>query len=198
MHKYRFTDSDGSFALDGAENDMGLYFPIAGEQGIKSSVTPNLLGDIKLDQNHFVMEPVSIENLHNNRSGRNFWCYVKGVGAWSATGASAEQQAARYTEHQEPSGVEAGLMWHRAWRHSQAYGLDAAVTSFVPLQHNTEIMQVKLRNTGKHPVTLHSHSGSSDLWTQRRQYPGSPSCHFAVTPHYGIRAWSSCDPHSVL
>lgn len=154
MHKYRFTDSDGSFALDGAENDMGLYFPIAGEQGIKSSVTPNLLGDIKLDQNHFVMEPVSIENLHNNRSGRNFWCCVKGVGAWSATGASAEQQAARYTEHQEPSGVEAGLMWHKAWRRSQVYGLDASVTSFVPLQHNTEIMQVKLRNTGKHPVTF--------------------------------------------
>ncbi len=61
------------------KNYSGLYLPMAGEKGLKSSITPNLGGDSKTDQNHFLLEPVSIENLHNNRNTRNFWCrgYIK-------------------------------------------------------------------------------------------------------------------------
>ncbi len=70
----RFLDQDGTFFIERPENYSALYFPVAGEGGIKSSLTPNLGGDIKTGQNAFLMEPVSVENLHNNRSGRNFWC----------------------------------------------------------------------------------------------------------------------------
>lgn len=149
METYRFTDDEGSFVLEGAENYSGLYFPIAGERGIKSAVTPNLGGDIKLEQNEFIMEPVSIENLHNNRSGRNFWCCIKNMGVWSATGASAEQNAARYTDMQDESRVKAGLMWHVTERESRKYQIKAAITSFVPADKNVEIMQVKITNTGR-------------------------------------------------
>ena len=71
-----FEHENEIFAMEHPDNYTYLYFPIAGEQGIKSSVTPNFSGDSKLDQNTFLLEPVSSENLHNNKSSRNFWCCV--------------------------------------------------------------------------------------------------------------------------
>lgn len=100
MGEIRFWDKDGTFLLDQPENYSYLYFPIAGEQGLKSSVTPNLGGDSKLDQETFLLEPVSSENLHNNRSTRNFWCIVGESGCWSATGASAEAEDKKFTGEQ--------------------------------------------------------------------------------------------------
>ena len=83
MNGYQFEDTQGTFHLEKAENISYLYFPIAGEAGLKSSFTPNLGGDAKIDQNTFLLEPVSAENLVNNRNSRNFWCHVKGIGSWS-------------------------------------------------------------------------------------------------------------------
>ena len=74
-----FEQENEVFKLEHPDNYTYLYFPTAGEQGIKSSVTPNFAGDSKLDQNTFILEPVSSENLHNNKSSRNFWCHVEGV-----------------------------------------------------------------------------------------------------------------------
>lgn len=76
MATIQFLDKDGTFSIEQPENYSGLYFPAAGENGIKSAISPNLGGDIKLNQNVFLLEPASIENLHNNRSTRNFWCMV--------------------------------------------------------------------------------------------------------------------------
>lgn len=148
MQEIRFVGEDGTFSIDKPENYSYLYFPIAGEQGLKSSVTPNLGGDSKLNQNAFLMEPVSAENLHNNRSSRNFWCIMEDGGAWSVTGASAAQESRKFTKDQDQSELKAGLMWHTITRKSLEYPLEAQVDSFVPLGHNVEIMQVILRNTG--------------------------------------------------
>lgn len=144
----RFLDDKGTFFVSEPENYSCLYFPVAGEKGLKSVVTPNLGGDSKLNQNAFLLEPVSVENLHNNRSGRNFWCQVKGVGNWSAVGQSAEAEADRFTEKQESSQVTAGLMWHQLTRKSDRFGLASKVVSFVPVKNNVEIMQVEITNTG--------------------------------------------------
>lgn len=148
MMHYQFIDENGSFEMEGAENDLGLYFPLAGESGLKSAVTPNLGGDSKLDQNHFLLEPVSIENVRTSRSTRNFWCMVKGRGVWSATGMSAAQEADRFTDRQEESKVRAGFMWHEASRQSAIYGLAARITTFVPVQRSMEVMEVVITNTG--------------------------------------------------
>lgn len=146
MKTVRFLDNEGTFSIARPENYSYLYFPIAGEDGIKSSLSPNLGGDIKNNQNAFLMEPVSAENLHNNRSGRNFWCYVEGLGAWSATGASAEEESKKFTGIQDESELTAGFMWQSIVRKSEKYRLRAKITSFVPLEHNVEIMHVELRN----------------------------------------------------
>ena len=55
VSKVKFLDKNGTFQITNPENLSGLYFPIAGESGLKSNVTPNLGGDIKLDQNHFLL-----------------------------------------------------------------------------------------------------------------------------------------------
>ncbi len=154
METIQFLGEDGIFSIEQPENYSALYFPIAGEQGIKSAVTPNLGGDSKMNQNAFIMEPVSVENLHNNRSGRNFWCYVEGAGAWSATGASAEEESRRFTNSQDKSTLTAGFMWQTVVRQSQKYQLKAEITSFVPLEHNVEIMFVTICNQDSQTKTI--------------------------------------------
>lgn len=121
MRKIHFTDKNGTFTITNPENYSGLYLPLAGEEGLKSSITPTLGGDSKTDQNHFLLEPVSIENLHNNRGTRNFWCRVEGKGYWSACGASAEQEFDKYTDRQDESTLEAGMMWQKLTRTSKKY-----------------------------------------------------------------------------
>ena len=92
MSRYSYTDQYGSFRMQKPEFNSYLYFPLAGESGLKASITPLLGGDSKIAQNTFLLEPVSVENLHNNRGCRNFWVQVKEKGIWSAVGASAEQE----------------------------------------------------------------------------------------------------------
>lgn len=147
-----FLDEKGTFTLERPENYSYQYFPIAGEQGIKSALTPNFGGDSKLNQNVFILEPVSAENLHNNRSTRNFWCHVEGVGCWSATGASAEAEYLKFTGEQDESVLTAGFMWQTVTRKSKKYQLEARVTSFVPVDFNTELMHVEIVNTGASDV----------------------------------------------
>ncbi len=154
MNQIRYIDKKGTFSISNPENYSYLYFPIAGEGGIKSSLTPNLGGDTKMNQNAFILEPVSSENLHNNRSTRNFWCCIEGAGIWSAVGQSAEQEADKFTEKQEKSELTAGLMWQKIMRRSTKYQLEANVTSFVPLKHNVEVMSVEITNIGEENICL--------------------------------------------
>ncbi len=154
MEGYRFLDGQGTFALEQPENYSYQYFPIAGEKGMKSALTPTFGGDSKRDQNTFLLEPVSVENLHNNRSARNFWCHIEGKGSWSATGASAEAEAAKYTDRQEKSVLTAGLMWQRVTRTSKKYQLEADVTSFVPVGHDVELMRVGIKNCGDRELSF--------------------------------------------
>ena len=96
MGKIKFTDNNGTFVVENPENYSGLYLPLASEKGLKSSITPTLAGDSKTDQNHFLFEPVSIENLHNNKNGRNFWCRINNKDIWSVSCVSAMQDAEKF------------------------------------------------------------------------------------------------------
>ena len=147
MEPIRFLDDDGTFTLNDPEAVSCLYFPLASEAGLKSAITPGLGGDCKLDQETFLLEPVSSENLHTSRNTRNFWCVTE-KGCWSATGASAQQEADRFTEQQDESALTAGLMWQTVERESKRLCLKAEITSFVPPQENVEIMKVQITNTG--------------------------------------------------
>lgn len=153
--QYEYLDNHGTFRLENPEHTSYLYFPIANEAGIKSSVTPLLGGDAKEGQNTFLLQPVSSEELHNNRSTRNFWCRMNGKGIWSATGVSATQEAERFDTEKESAVLEAGLMWHKITRTSAELGLRAEITSFVPTgEQKLEIMMVTLTNCSAQTITL--------------------------------------------
>lgn len=155
LKNYTFLDQKGTFSLSNPEEISYLYFPIAGEQGLKGAISPNLGGDLKTGQNSFVLTPVSSEDLHNNKSTRNFWCHIKEQGSWSATGVSAEAKSELFTANQEVSMLQAGIMWHQMTRESKKYCLSSRITSFVPAtEHQAEIMQVEITNIGDSKVSF--------------------------------------------
>ena len=142
----KFIDQHGSFQMKQPENTSYLYFPLASETGLKSSVTPKLGGDAKIDQETFLLEPVSSENLHNNRSSRNFWLLKNDRDVYSAAGASAEQESAQFSAMQDESELTAGFMWHALKRSSRIHQLSSTVTSFIPKDCNAEIMYITVQN----------------------------------------------------
>ncbi len=151
MNQIKFMDEHGSFLIRQPENTSYLYFPLASECGLKSAVTPSLGGDAKIDQETFLLEPVSSENLHNNRSTRNFW-FRKGSGeVYSAAGSSAEQEAQRFTDTQDDNELTAGFMWQTLTRSSRVHQLTSAATSFIPQNSNVEILYVTVRNQAETP-----------------------------------------------
>ncbi|EHI97831.1 cellobiose phosphorylase-like protein [Clostridium sp. DL-VIII] len=148
MANCKFINNKGTFKLKNPENNSYLYFPLANEAGVMSSITPTLNGDCKMGQNTFLLAPVSSEELHNNKSSRNFWIYVEGIGAWSATGVSAAQQAEAFSEDKEETELEAGIMWHKMTRKSKKYGIKSEIISFVPSNdEKIELMKVTITNT---------------------------------------------------
>lgn len=155
MSGYSYLDENGSFRISNPELTSYLYFPIANESGVMGSVTPLLGGDNKMGQNTFLLAPVSSEDLHNNKSTRNFWCNIKGKGLWSATGNSAVQEGDLFTDKKEETVLDAGFMWHKMKRVSKVFGITSEITSFVPYTKDTiELMLVKLYNSGEEDITL--------------------------------------------
>ena len=148
MGNLNYLDKKGTFTLDDPDLTSYMYFPLANEAGMMSSITPDLNGDIKLDQNTFLLEPVSSENLHNNKSSRNFWVYVEGKGAWSVTGRSSKQQAKLFEDDKERVKLTAGIMWHQVERESDEMELKAVMTSFVPnTEEKVELTKFEITNT---------------------------------------------------
>ena len=148
---WEFIDPQASFRFPHATDVSRLYFPLANEAGILCSITPDLHGDIKTSHNSFLTLPVSVEDLHNTKSNRNFWVHVDGKGAWSLTGVSAAQDAERFAgRDRENVTVEAGMLWHKVTRESsQGWRLKSEIINFVPVTPDrVEIMMVSLTNTG--------------------------------------------------
>ena len=157
MGELKYLDKKGTFTLDNPDLTGYMYFPLCNEAGMMSSISPDLGGDIKLNQNTFLLEPVSAENLHNNKSSRNFWVYVDGKGAWSATGKSAKQQAKLFDEDKEQVKLTAGIMWHQVERISQQMELKSVITSFVPdTEDKVELTKIEITNISDQPQKITS------------------------------------------
>ncbi len=152
--KWNFTGENGEFKLNHPDKYNYLYFPLANEAGMMSAITPRLHGDIKTGQNTFAMRPVSLEDLHNTKSARNFWVYTDQNNIWSATGNSALQFSQKFLEEDsEEVKVEAGFLWHKVTRENLDLGLKSEVINFVPANSDTvELMEVRITNTGTKPI----------------------------------------------
>ncbi len=150
---YRFTDDKGSFELKNAGANSYLYFPICNEAGIMGSLTPTLGGDLMLDKNRFILEPESVENLHNNKNSRNFWLKFEDGGLRSATGVSVWQRA----EEGNETTVRGGLLWHEV-ENEINYGcrrIVATILNFAPADDvKCEIMRVRITNPGSSSISF--------------------------------------------
>lgn len=97
-------------------------------------------------EHNFLLEPISIRDLDNGLKGRNFWCYIKGKGAWSATGNSAWTQMERYGENKEETEVIIGRLWHKAIHKNKVLGISSEILNFCPATSEAvEIMQVTIK-----------------------------------------------------
>jgi len=153
-HTWHFIDDQGTFELKHPQQNSYLYFPLVNENGMMSSVTPTLNGDAKLNQNTFLLLPVSVEDLHNTRSARNFWVRVNGE-PWSVTGNSARQIPRSTFTQEEDAILQAGFLWHQIKRTHAEKELTVCVVNFVPADDAAvELMQVTLTNQGSAPLEL--------------------------------------------
>nr|WP_297707720.1 cellobiose phosphorylase [uncultured Butyrivibrio sp.] len=154
MSGYKFIDSHGGFTMKNPQHTSGLYLPVAGNTGLRSAVTPDFGGDSKLDQNHFMIAPKSISNLHADRDTRNFFCVFED-GIWSATGASAQQEAARFTDEEDEVTLEAGRMWQSVTRKNKKRGISSEVTIFSLLDTSAEVMLVRITNESGNDISFY-------------------------------------------
>lgn len=153
--KIEFLNEQGDFLLENADETNYLYFPIGNEGGVMSSITPDLNGDNKISQNAFLMEPVSIENLHTSNMGRNMWVRINDSTIWSAAGISVTQQSHQFKEEKDEVTVTAGKLWHLVKRRNKEIGIESQVLSYCPASsEKAEIMKVTFKNTGNEKMDL--------------------------------------------
>ncbi len=150
--------NDGSFKAPGAEYVSRLFFPVFNRKGMKSSVTPELKGDICSDFNHYHSIPVVTEDLHRVLNNRNVWVTVPGNEPWSATGNSAGQRASRWSEStREESNVEGELGVFTLERYNPEAGIHSRISIFVPPTDDyVELMTIRVTNESEKnlPLTL--------------------------------------------
>lgn len=149
---WEFLDDEGTFALSSPQATSYLYFPLANQAGMMSCVTPTFHGDAKIGQNAFLLLPLSVEDLHNSRSGRNFWVWVEGQ-PWSVMGNSAVQVSRRFSRAEEEVTLRAGFLWQTVERRNPDLPLRAEVTAFVPASEDwVELLRIVLTNEGDRSI----------------------------------------------
>lgn len=125
---YNYLADGVSFASKEAAATRLIYFPLCGidSKAIKSSITPYLSGDIKIDKNHFLTKPFSREDLRGNV--RNFFVYLKDGRVLSPIDDVSSEIEGR---------VEAGQLWHKIIRIFFKIGLEMTVLNFIPVTGET-------------------------------------------------------------
>lgn len=158
MRCFEFYNNEKTFRADNSDMMTYQYFPSTSDNGVMSSFTPEFGGDCKTGQNTFILEPVSSENLHNNRSTRNFWLNIKTDGGTilrSATGASALQHANKFTSEADTATLYGDFLSQRVERQLYGTRLRTVVTAFVPFtEEKIELMRVEVINDGDEDVTF--------------------------------------------
>ncbi|PKO04584.1 MAG: hypothetical protein CVU41_16200 [Chloroflexi bacterium HGW-Chloroflexi-3] len=133
-----FIDHQCTFELLNPQRSSYLYFPLHNSRGMMSSITPTLHGDAKSGQDAFLMCPVTVEDLHNTRSGHNFWLLIDGV-PWSVAGLGAPSSQHTREDQVDQVSMQAGFLWHTLNRSNPDNGLFVCITNFVPAGDEAQI-----------------------------------------------------------
>ncbi|MFA6355550.1 MAG: cellobiose phosphorylase [Candidatus Omnitrophota bacterium] len=128
---YKFIDDNGTFTVKDPQR-FSLYFPLTDREGrILSSISPNLGGDIKRDNDRFLTPPAGIEDIRSNLFCRRDF-FIKAGG-----------HVIRLSSPHDDV-LEAGFLYHKVTK--RAAGLKIEILSFVPFDMPVEVMQVRVTN----------------------------------------------------
>lgn len=145
---YKF-NLDSEFELNNAEDIGYLYFPLANEAGMKSSITPSLAGDCKIDQSHFALLPQSQLDLHNSMFTRNIYFLVNNKPVY-LNGLSPYQLL-----HKDEIKIKTGFIYFNCVRKNQYLTFDT--TCYVPSNNDfVELTKVKITNNSDKSVDIKS------------------------------------------
>lgn len=137
--EYKFIDDKGTFV---ASRDPGFswYLPLADREGrILCSISPNLSGDIKKDDDHFLTVPASSEDLRSSYlCRREFFINISG--------------SVRRISQSEVSRYEAGILYQKLTKKAGPLAVD--ILNFVPFDLPAEVMRITIRNNSKKPVAF--------------------------------------------
>jgi cellobiose phosphorylase len=136
---YRFIDNKGSFVVENPQR-YNLYFPLTDSKGtLLSSISPNLAGDIKSDNGHFLTPPASILDLKSNPLClREF--FIK-----------TDKDTFRLSRPYQDT-LEAGLLYHKLIKKAGPFYIE--IVNFIPYDAGCELMWVKVRNTAKKRLNI--------------------------------------------
>lgn len=140
---------DSEFVLNNAENYGYIYYPLVNECGMKSSITPSMAGDCKIDQSHFALLPQSQIDLHNSMFTRNIYFLVNNKPVY-LNGLSPYQLL-----HKDKVSVKTGFIYFNCLRENQYLTFDT--TSFVPSDFDfVELTKVKITNNSDKAIDIKS------------------------------------------
>ncbi len=114
----------------------GYYFPLFNRLGMRSAITPYFQGDLKLDQHHYALSPVSELDLYKLSQSRNVIFEIDGK-RFDLNGSRAHQQEDRLE-------VEVSPMYQKVFRTHKNHQI--ITTSFVAKDELIECHEVVYRN----------------------------------------------------
>lgn len=136
---YKFIDNKGTFVVKNADK-YSLYFPLTDKDGrLLSSISPNLGGDIKRDNDHFLTPPATIEDVRSNLLCRRDF-FIK-----------AGKRVVRFS-HSNGDIVEAGFLYHKVTK--KASGLEIEALSFIPFDTAVEVMRLRVINKSNKEIDI--------------------------------------------
>lgn len=138
----------GRFTVNHADQINGLYFPLTNEKGLKSAIAPNLNGDLKIDQNHFLLLPNSIGDLTHSPMNRNVYFRINDQYTWSIAGQTPYQLL-----NKDHVSVEGDFLVHKVTRENR--DIHCEIESFVPMNESyAEWHEVTFKNLTDSPMSV--------------------------------------------
>ncbi len=136
---YQFIDNFGTFRVKDPQK-YNLYFPLTNRCGsILSSISPNLAGDIKKDNEHFLTPPASIEDLRSNFLCRRDFFIL--------TGKQVIRASLPYNDL-----LEIGFLYHKVTKNTGSLVIE--IVNFIPYDSDLEVMSVRVRNISSGSVKI--------------------------------------------
>ncbi len=146
--RYEFLDGYGSFITSGVVPKTA-YFPVCNARFL-GSVNVDLAGDLKTDQDHFFLPPVSRIDLTASKLTPNVWLRFP-RGLYSLLGVSNTDLNRLWPVRKR---VEAGLGWFRLWITCGELGLEASLTTYIPPDEDVQIFWLKIKSQARKDLSF--------------------------------------------